>query len=98
MPDTLLPTHPVMRELYQMRPEGWEDRKALGGALVSLCLFHGTHRAFVGYQEVVVALGGRVWPGVKVPVVQVGCDPTCGYRVVWGREDQLGGCRCALDS
>lgn len=97
MPDHLLPTHPVMRELYQMKPDGWAARKALGGALSVVCLFHGTHRAFVEFQEVVVALGGRVWPGVMVPVVAVGCGADCGYRVRWCREDELGDCRCALD-
>ncbi|QWY83841.1 hypothetical protein SEA_PERMAG_53 [Microbacterium phage PermaG] len=97
MPDQLLPTHPVMRQLYQMKPQGWEDRKRLGGALSCVCLFHGTHRAYVAFQEVAVVIGGRVWPGVMVPVVQVGCGAGCGYRIRWCHEDELAGCRCALD-
>jgi len=98
MPDMLLPTHPAMRRLYQMRPEGWEERKALGGALAAVCLIHGTHRAFVVWQTIEVAIGGRVWPGVRVPQVHVSCNPSCGYRIRWVREDDLGECQCVLDT
>ncbi|WKW85442.1 hypothetical protein SEA_MILANI_51 [Microbacterium phage Milani] len=98
MPDRVLPSHPVMRQLYQMKPRGWEERQVLGGALSSVCLLHGQHRAFVDFQEVTVAVGGRVWPGVLVPTVTVVCDPACGYLVRWCRDDDLSGCRCSLDT
>ncbi|QCQ57496.1 hypothetical protein SEA_SUCHA_51 [Microbacterium phage Sucha] len=98
MPDQVLPSHPVMRQLYQMKPQGLEERRAVGGALASACLFHGLHRAFVDFQEVTVAVGGRVWPGVLVPAVAVVCDPECGYRLRWCQESDLSGCRCSLDN
>ncbi|XAO35659.1 hypothetical protein SEA_FIRECASTLE_52 [Microbacterium phage FireCastle] len=98
MPDQLMPPHPVMRQLYQMKPEGWEERQRLGGALASFCLFHGTHRAFVAFADSSVVIGSRVWTNVRIPTVVVVCDPSCGYEVRWTREDRLGGCKCSLDT
>jgi len=86
----------VHTSLRQLGPSGVKAMYQGGWAIVSVCLFHGVHRAVVGWTQTVDWGKRIVWLN---PVLRVRCDKDdCGAYLDWRRESEwLTECRCGLD-